>query len=265
MRQLTFSMMILFLFTLFPQTLRSEDFIHPEPEDLAARCRVEGDLSHFLTGDGITVEEGFSLLPRTPLTDTIIGRIEEVDYSYAIEFVSFIPYPGGNRPDDLLVYNLLRRISSLAGIEYYSASRGRMRIFFEESTRIDSLEDRNPIPDSSRPEIPPMESLYSRQKDKTFGTNYYHLGYCHGEGTIALVMENVTPLRYGFIPVVKEYGMQMHIIAIPLEKGFLFYGASVVDALNLPIIRKKVKNSFFNRLIALRGWFVNQISSISEN
>ncbi|MEW5815721.1 MAG: DUF6675 family protein, partial [Spirochaetota bacterium] len=45
-----------------------------------------------------------------------------------------------DNPDDMLkLYNLLRSISTLQGIEYYSASRKRNRTLFEESYVVDSF------------------------------------------------------------------------------------------------------------------------------
>jgi hypothetical protein len=157
------------------------------------------------------------------------------------------------------LYNTLRSISTLQGIEYYSASRERMRLLFEESWTISGPQDRKRIEDPLVREIPDEDTIYIHQKDLTFGTNRYRVEYLHNSGTISMDIVNITTMRYSIFPLVGEENMSMRLLVVPVAEGIVFYGLNTVDMLDLAIFHKKMEDSFTNRMIALIDWFSRQI------
>jgi hypothetical protein len=87
------------------------------------------------------------------------------------------PSGSGDSPwtDDerLRLYNGALALSSLSGIQYYSASRKTMRTFYEYSRVIDGPDTKQVLPDPVFSAIPREQYIYARQKDLTFGDNIY--------------------------------------------------------------------------------------------
>jgi hypothetical protein len=172
----------------------------------------------------------------------------------------FTGYRG--KPEDLLLecYNILSSVSTLKGIEYWSASRKRMRILFEEAWVTDGPKSKKKLPDPLVDEIPATRSLFIHQKDSTFGSAECRMDFRFEDNEISAVIINLTPMYYGIIKAMDPEAMQMHILIVPVEEGILFYGISAGKTLNMKIFEEKAQKSFYNRIRALYGWFTGRIS-----
>jgi hypothetical protein len=146
-------------------------------------------------------------------------------------------------------------ISSLEGIQYYSASRETMRTFYEYSRVIDSPESKRELPDPRYEELPAALSLYARQRDLTFGDNIYEYRYLTGPDSLIFVQRNLTALKIGIISAVRRDKLRSLVAVIDAEDSLLIYAVSLADAAALPGLGNRISNSFSNRAQAILGWF----------
>ncbi len=159
-------------------------------------------------------------------------------------------------PGALAVYNALRAVGSLEGIEYYSASRGRMRTLYERSTLVSDEAGLVPLPDEALAALPAGgEELYARQADTTFGDNVYRLSMRAGDGFVYQASSNVTPMYLGFVRVAAPGGMGLRALVVESAEGLVLYVASSAKALLLPGVRGALETSFGNRAKAVFAWF----------
>ncbi len=233
------------------------------PEDIAA-----------LASDGRVLrfqENGVSpvLLPETPLTSEVIRQIVHGELNIGIEGLFFSPaesMPAGyktmNRTEkDLILYNILRSVSTLQGLEYFSASRGEMRLLFEESWAVSDADSETPLPDPLVKTIPAEDVFLVHQKDKSFGTNTQEMTFRFQSGVFILSTVNLTPMRYkGLIKVVDPGNMQSHLIVVPVEEGLLIYGTMSAQTRDVKAFMDRARNSFTNRVIALAEWYGRRIA-----
>ena len=214
-----------------------------------------------------TSEEKAQLTPASALSSTVVEKANAVDYTVGIESLYFIPKE--KLTDELLdlsreefllnIYNTMRSISSLEGIEYYSASRERMRTLFSETWVIRGPDDKTRLPDPIVNSIPKEDSVYIHQKDLTFGKNISEVVYRHEGNALSMSITNETTMRYMIFPLVKKGNMSMQMLILPVREGIVFYGLSSIDVLDLKIFYDKMRDSFTNRLIALKDWFLDQV------
>jgi hypothetical protein len=164
----------------------------------------------------------------------------------------------------LKLYNLLRSVSSMKGIEYYSASRRRKRTLFAESYAIDDPVKRQRLPDPLVDEIPPSATIYIFQEDLTFGKNVYRSDYHYDveEGALALRNENLTPMRYLLMTMVQPAQSLTWIVLIPYEGNLLFYGLACARTASLFGLEKSKEDSFYNRLKAIYGWYTAEVGKM---
>jgi hypothetical protein len=228
-----------------------------------------------LSGDELIIEAQLRnpaarLLPRnSDLRQFVSGAMDSLNPNMLVEALYLYRKParfqtaGGSWDDRQRagILNQMASISSLAGIQYYSASRGGIRTFYETSVVIDRPETRNPLPDPVFENAPAGHTLYTRQKDLTFGDNIYRFDYVTTRDTVFCIQENVTSLSMGIIPVIGRGNLKTVIAVIDCGDNFLIYAASMVRALSVPGLADRISNSFRYRAEAILQWLSGRLDS----
>lgn len=217
----------------------------------------EGSLKSFFT-DGVELE----LAPDLRGVDDIREALETMDPKVGIEslFLLSESLPGDSEAErELTLYNIFRSISTMEGIEYYSASRERMRVFYKESYVINNPDDKDRRDDPLVSEIPETDTIHVFQRDSSFGRNVYEVEYRHRDDKFFMSMTNLTRMYYRIAPVVAPENLEIHLTVVETEDGYLFYGATGVDVITLLGLEDRVKDSFSNRVEAIFRWFQSRI------
>jgi hypothetical protein len=162
------------------------------------------------------------------------------------------------------IFNRLAALGTLTGIQYYSASRGTMRTFYEYSSVIDSPASKNPLPDPVFEDVPAgfTLTLFARQKDLTFGDNIYRYDYKTASDSVFFTQENLTPLSYGIIPVIGRGNLRTVMAVIDCGDFLLIYAASMAKAASVPGMADRIGNSFGNRAEAVLKWFTGAADGV---
>jgi hypothetical protein len=205
------------------------------------------------------------LLPQLPRRDQILEEVRALGLTVGVEMLSI--YPGTGAPLDTAaglreLYNLMHAVSRMKGLEYYSASRKRMRTLFAESYLVDDPVARRPLPDRSfTGEIPAMDEAYLYQRDLTFGETVYRAEYYFDSAVLSLHTSNLTPMRYLGLPMIREGNSLSWICLVPYGSRILFYGLTGGRPMKfLGLEKSKAREeSFYNRLKAIYGWYTRQL------
>lgn len=205
------------------------------------------------------------LAPSGDFTDMIVDELTDLDPRVGIEIAIPIAVSDRAFTEDgiLTVYNILRSVSTMEGIEYYSASRGRMRTFYHESYAIAGPDDEARIPDPVVDTIPRVDTIYVRQRDGSFGTNVQEITYRAADSTFFLSMVNTTTMVYKVVPLVTPGNLQTFLVITPRpEDGTIeFYGNLGVRVPALFGMRERARDSFYNRIVALHDWFSRELAA----
>ena len=153
------------------------------------------------------------------------------------------------------LYNQLLALSTLTGIQYYSASRNAMRTFYESSQAIDGPDTKRAVGDPVYPQPPPALTLYARQKDLTFGENIYSFDYRITADCIFFAQENLTALSYGIIRAVGRNNLRTILAVVDAGDSLLVYAASMARASSVFGMGDRIGASFGNRAEAVFKWF----------
>jgi hypothetical protein len=156
------------------------------------------------------------------------------------------------------LYNRALAISTLAGLEYYSASRGEMRVFYESSTVVTSSDGKQPVADPVYAVPPPELTLYARQKDLSFGDNIYRYDYSAYSDALVFVQQNITALSYGIVPAVGKGKLRSLVAVVDANEYLLIYVLSFAKAASVPGMNDRIGRSFSNRAEAVTKWFSGQ-------
>lgn len=72
-------------------------------------------------------------------------------------------------------------------------------------------------------------------------------------------MRNLTRMLYqGIVPAVGPEELGLNLVVVPLGERLLFYGNSAARPISLLGMEARVQRSFYNRLVALYRWFLDQ-------
>lgn len=164
---------------------------------------------------------------------------------------------GSGKNDTELVSKIIRSLSRLEGIEYYSTSRKKMRTLYEKSFVVDNEKSRNRIDD---PTSGPADglSLFAVQKDLTFGEYLYRYTYRQTEHTTGFHSQNEESLSYTFVRLIKPRKLRVSLIIHDMGDAFLVYNLTRIDFLAIPGIEGKIQSSFSTRARAMYDWFIRE-------
>jgi hypothetical protein len=225
--------------------------------ELLERLTLEGELRNSLSE-----ASPLQLIPEVSIRPEIEERINELDLSVGTEVLTLYRNEAIDfdaESSRIKIYNILRSISTMEGIEYYSASRKRMRTLFAQSYVIDEPDKQERIPDPVVTAIPTHSRLYILQEDLTFGENVYFSEYRYSGQYFLLTNRNMTTMRYFLLPMVKPEQSVTYVILIPAGKEILFYGAAGAHTVSFFGLQRRREDSFYNRLKAIYGWFTERV------
>jgi hypothetical protein len=207
----------------------------------------------------------FRLLPRHERVSQVIEDVhQELDPGIMVETLHlYSKPPKAERPvwserERIRLYNEVLALSSLTGLQYYSASRKTMRTFYESSGVIASPASKTLIPDPFYPVPPGKLTIYARQKDLTFGDNTYQYDYFSFPDAMVFIQQNLSSLTYGIIPAVGKNKLRSAVAIIDAGDYLLVYAASMAKAASVPGMKERIGNSFSNRAGAILNWFASR-------
>ena len=227
---------------LFPQSTNDEK----------TSVETKGEASRF-----IRKADEIGLAPSNSIFAEVIEVFRDIEADIGVEvvFVSDLDEPF----ETIQGANALLEVSELKGLQYYSASRGAMRLLFEESHFIDSPESRIPDADPSVESLPSELSLYVLQRDLTFGENIYRFEFTATPSMIHLWFENLTPFKYGPIRFIRPNDMRLHIFLFTDADRLIYYGFFGANSIRFPLVERTIYASFYNRIHALYTWFTERL------
>lgn len=168
------------------------------------------------------------------------------------------PQASWSEEERLGLFNQALAISTLAGTQYFSASRNEMRTFYETSQVIDSPGSNKVIPDPVFAQIPETFTLYARQKDLTFGDNIYSYQYRAYPDAMISMQENLSSLNTGGIPVIGKNKLRSFMAIFDCDGALLIYTASLAKTTPLPGMGERIGKSFTNRAEAFQKWYIDK-------
>ncbi len=202
----------------------------------------------------------FRFLPDIPERDQILSDLEKTDFNTATESIFFIPDKGTKAYNRETVikecFSVLTDIEKMKGITYYSVSHKKERTLFTDA-EITSGRIIKPVTT-----LPEKHSINASIEDTTFGSNNYEMVYYISENYLIMKMDNSERLSLGFIPVAGKGALVFYISVIPAEKGVFLFCSGTSRTVDSEFIRKRVRESVYNRITALFRWFSDNYNGI---
>lgn len=154
---------------------------------------------------------------------------------------------------------ILSSIHSMEGLEYWSASRQRMRTLYAEAYRVDSLSNKTKLPDPIDASPGILGDFHAYLRDLTFGGNIFDYSIKINRASLSMANANATTMRFLLLPLIPPRSLKMNIIIVPCREGLLVHFLSTMDVID--IVAGRVFESAGNKSLAVLGWFAEKTSA----
>ena len=154
--------------------------------------------------------------------------------------------------EDAKIKKILRSVSKMEGIEYYSNSRRKTEVLYSKAYKVDNPKDRNKIADNLNYFENP---IYVLLDDNSFGEYLSVVNYDSKDFENCFEYINIDDINYGIIKAVEPNNLQVFIDIINCEDEIIVY-VYIQSKMDVPaIFKSKIYDSFVARTDALFDWF----------
>ncbi|MGP1587478.1 MAG: DUF6675 family protein [Treponemataceae bacterium] len=237
-------------------SLFSQEF--PKIEDVLASdlCRElsrENRISNFFL---LNDETSFELSPCTETVKEYQAKWEKTrDYKPNFTLESLYRIDGKNYKNKIeeleKIETIMRSISKLEGIQYFSQRRNKICTLYHKAYRVDSSENRNKLEDDYNINKNPIYCFF---EDNSFGEYVCKLNYGKSKNEIFLQYENQDTLGFQLIKAIKKENMLVFLDTIRCQDELLVYVFIQARADVGDIFKNKIYRSFVARSDALYSW-----------
>lgn len=202
--------------------------------------------------------EKLRLFPDTPFFRKTVAPWEKSgEPSFSAENVYHIE-KDENSPSVQEISQILRSISRLKGIEYYSNSRKRWRTLYRSAFMVRSEKDRTPVSDFTEGSAD-GKSFFCQLEDSSFGKCVYRLDYEQSEREVLLRLTNVSPVTYKFFTAIRPENMEINIVVSDRGDFYSVYMLLRAQYSAPSSLQKRISASLNSRIEAIYGWFLQEM------
>lgn len=165
------------------------------------------------------------------------------------------------------ISQIMRSISTMQVIKYYSTGSKKWETLYEVATFIDSPETKNPIGEEEIKEALSADGkkVYCLLEDHSLGTCVYELSYFETENEIAVKFHLVEPIKLGPVKAVKADNLVINLIVLKENKNtdadkLTLYINVKAKYVKLAMIENRLNKSFERRIDSMYSWFEDQIN-----
>ena len=197
------------------------------------------------------------LVPLFAVPQTFAENWNKGNPTFLIEALYLHKKAQGGIKDVNKISRILRSVSKLEGLQYYSSSRKKMRTLYETSYIID--DPKTKVRATDPVDNPSADfSVYVLQKDLTFDKNIYRYRFCADADSAGFMSTNVGVLKYSVFKAIEPENLEVSIAVTDLGDYLLVHMLTRVDFTAPSVFRDRVQNSFRTRGEAVYGWFIMQ-------
>lgn len=213
---------------------------------------------------------GFTLLPKSvyaeKIKDGLVEKLEK-NYSFMCEGLYYLKKADILKTSNSSATNITiddvarvyRSVSDMEGMTYYSNSRNKEMVLYENAYMIENVEDKKPtiIPDMNEGNADGQVS-YCLLDDASFGKNKYMLSYFQSPKELFAQFTLMDKMGKGPFNALYPGKLKINTLVIDCGDDLLMYSCTDLDSVKLPGIKNMIVDSMTARMEAIYNWFLKQ-------
>ncbi len=152
---------------------------------------------------------------------------------------------------------IMRSISKMQGMLYYSNTHKKEKVLYKECYRIKGPKDLTRIDDDVTGTAD-GKIMYCVQNDSSFGKTNYRLEYHQTEKEVSADFISISPLYAGPVKTIDTDDLRISVVITDCDDYLLVYMAIKTICPSMPVFKKTMDESFSARLNAIYKWFIKQ-------
>lgn len=196
--------------------------------------------------------------------DNLLGNkasefISEIQSVFLVESLYLYKKPDSTKEISVKeVGRILRSLSTLKGIQYYSETSKKFKELYQESYVTEKNNKKVVLPDPVGDITGELE-IYALMEDNMLGKNLYRFLYMEDGNTTGFYANNIDKMHFGLIKIVDPENMRISLIVTDLGDYLLAYGVIGLDFFVIPGMENMINSSFTNRADAFFVWFMENL------
>lgn len=155
------------------------------------------------------------------------------------------------------VSRVLRSISKMQGMTYYSNTRNKNMTLYKKAYTISEPGSKTAIADNLEGSAD-GKTIYCLQDDASFGVTRYKLDYNQKADVMYAVFNNTDSIGVGPITGIDKGQLRINVLVIDCKDSILLYLSTDANANKVPGIKNLVTESMVARMDAVHKWFLKQ-------
>lgn len=155
---------------------------------------------------------------------------------------------------------ILRSISTMQGLKYYSNTDEEWKTLYKDAYLIDNLKNKKKIADEISGSAD-GRTAYCLLNDNSLGKTYYSVKYRQTEDEVSVQFENQTSISYAFITAVDEENVKIGLNVMDCGDSLLIYALVEAKFPSFSFLENKLNKSFSARVDAIYNWFINEFKN----
>ncbi|MFA6856698.1 MAG: DUF6675 family protein [Treponema sp.] len=206
------------------------------------------------------------LLPESAYSDRVAANKVEKKSGYITECLYLVnkddigkKKTDGTGSDTSMtsIAHILRSISKMEGMEYYSNFYKKTLVLYSRTYMIAGPDDDTPVSDKNTGNAD-GQIVYTYQHDHTFGGCKYVINYYQSANEIYATFNNITKMMFGIIKAVDPHQFRANMLIMDCGQQYLVYISTDIGCPRVEMIDRQINNAFNDRLDALYTWFISQ-------
>ena len=187
------------------------------------------------------------------------NRVKKSDKAFLFESLFYLKKSdlSKSKLDINDVSRVMRSISSMQGITYYSNTKKKDRVLYDKAYTISDPSSKVAIADKTTGNAD-GKVLYCLLNDASFGITRYKLNYYQSNNELYSTFTTTDAMGLGPITGIEAGDLIINILVIDCGDSFLLYLAPDANCKNIPGIDKKVQDSLIARMDSIYKWFIKQ-------
>lgn len=213
-------------------------------------------------------DDNLVLVPTSDFTDQIKGnRVEktEKNYPFVYESVYYMKKSellkaSGSKNSTLDINDIskvLRSVSKMQGMEYYSTTKKKNLVLYEKAYTTDGENSDKKIPDFTDGSADGLVA-YCLQDDNSFGVNHYRLNYYQKQDSMLAVFNLTDIMGLGPFKAIYPGKLIINIEVEEFDDAIMLYLCTDLDSVRFPGIKAQIEDSMTSRMDAIYKWFLKQ-------
>ncbi|MCQ2589091.1 MAG: hypothetical protein MJ179_01580 [Treponema sp.] len=216
-------------------------------------------------------EEGandYVLLPNTVYNDKINGnRVVKgsKNFPFVFEGLYYVSKEElkkqSNSSDTEIDMNdvsrVLRSISKMQGMQYYSNTHNKYKTLYKKAYTIAGPDSKTAVADKTEGSAE-GKTIYCLQDDASFGVTRYKLDYSQKTDVMYAVFNNIDSIGVGPVTGINKEQLKINVLVIDCKDSILLYLSTDANANRVIGIKSLITDSMVARMNAVHEWFLKQ-------